>query len=210
MTACVQLVCTSTRRFLSYAPRDQLAAWLQNRVLPNNFPGKLHILYIRRPGKPSETLLKSRGIPVKKFDGNLTCSGFPTVSRDVLYRGFIRKGARVRIITFRVTTKLQSKSNRCILHTTLVIWLLTRPGSSNSSKFLYWLVLNSFTQQNWYKCRYLLLTMGVTIQNLFVWGFFKFVWWRASEQYFHDRDHCTTPPLRSDMDPNVPQCLLRP
>jgi hypothetical protein len=37
------------------------------------------------------------------------------------YRGFVRKGARVRIITFRVTTRLQSKSNRCILHTTLII-----------------------------------------------------------------------------------------
>ena len=30
------------------------------------------------------------------------------------YRGFIRKGARVRIITFRDTTRLQSKSNRYI------------------------------------------------------------------------------------------------
>ena len=30
------------------------------------------------------------------------------------YRGFKRKGARVRIITFRDTTRLQSKSNRCI------------------------------------------------------------------------------------------------
>jgi hypothetical protein len=25
---------------------------------------------------------------------------------------------------------------------------------------------------------------GATIQNMFVWGFFKFVWWRAIEQYF--------------------------
>jgi hypothetical protein len=30
------------------------------------------------------------------------------------YRGFERKGGCVHIITFRVTTKLQSKSNRCI------------------------------------------------------------------------------------------------
>ena len=30
------------------------------------------------------------------------------------YRGFVRKGARVRIINFRDTTRLQSKSNRCI------------------------------------------------------------------------------------------------
>ena len=29
-------------------------------------------------------------------------------------RGFKRKGDRVNIITFRVTTRLQSKSNRCI------------------------------------------------------------------------------------------------
>jgi hypothetical protein len=48
-------------------------------------------------------------------------------------------------ITFRVTTRLQPGSNRCIWHTTLVIWLLTRltrPGSSNDTKFPYWLVLN--------------------------------------------------------------------
>jgi hypothetical protein len=34
----------------------------------------------------------------------LICIGIP-------YRGFERKGARVRIINFRVTTRLQSKSN---------------------------------------------------------------------------------------------------
>jgi hypothetical protein len=52
--------------------------------------------------------------------------------------------------------------------------------------------------------------MGVTIQNLFVWGIFKSVWWRASEQYFYPRDDCTEPTLRSDMDPNMPEHLLRP
>ena len=41
------------------------------------------------------------------------------------YRGFKRKGVCLHIITFRVTTRLQSKSNRCIWHTTLIIWLLT-------------------------------------------------------------------------------------
>jgi hypothetical protein len=35
-----QPLANTPRRFLSYAPRDQLAAGLQNRVLPNNFPGK--------------------------------------------------------------------------------------------------------------------------------------------------------------------------
>jgi hypothetical protein len=30
------------------------------------------------------------------------------------YPGFVRKGDRVHIITFRVTTRLRSKSNRCI------------------------------------------------------------------------------------------------
>jgi hypothetical protein len=30
------------------------------------------------------------------------------------YRGFIRKGDRVHIITFRDTTRIQSQSNRCI------------------------------------------------------------------------------------------------
>ena len=52
-----------------------------------------------------------------------------------IHRGFERKGARVRIITFRVTTRLRSKSNRCIWRTILAIWLLIWPGSSNSSKF---------------------------------------------------------------------------
>jgi hypothetical protein len=52
--------------------------------------------------------------------------------------------------------------------------------------------------------------MGVTIQNLFVWGFFKFVWWRAEEQYFDYRDNCPELTLRSDLDPNVPEHLLRP
>ena len=40
------------------------------------------------------------------------------ISNDIdtayLYRGFIRKGDRVHIITFRDTTRMQSKSNRCI------------------------------------------------------------------------------------------------
>ena len=40
--------------------------------------------------------------------------------------------------------------------------------------------------------------------------FFKFVRWWAREQYFHHRDQCTKPSLRSDMDPNVPERLLRP
>ena len=41
-------------------------------------------------------------------------------------------------------------------------------------------------------------------------GIFKVVWWRASEQYLHHRDHCTEPTLRSNIDPNIPQRLLRP
>ena len=44
--------------------------------------------------------------------------------------------------------------------------------------------------------------MGVTIQNPSVSVFFKFVRWRASGQYFHHRDRCLEPMLRSDMDPN--------
>jgi hypothetical protein len=51
---------------------------------------------------------------------------------------------------------------------------------------------------------------GVIIQNILGWEFFKFVWWWAKEQYFDLRDHCTTPTLRSDMDPNMPERLLRP
>jgi hypothetical protein len=33
---------------------------------------------------------------------------------EYMYRGFKRKGDRVHIITFRVTTRLWTKSNRCI------------------------------------------------------------------------------------------------
>jgi hypothetical protein len=61
----------------------------------------------------------------------------PFIRHALTYRGFVRQGARVRIITFRVTTRLQSKSNRCILHTTLVIWLLTRPRSSGQENWQF-------------------------------------------------------------------------
>jgi hypothetical protein len=52
--------------------------------------------------------------------------------------------------------------------------------------------------------------MGVTIQNLVVWEIFKFVWWWAVEQYFDHQDHCSEPTLRSNIDPNMPEHLLRP
>jgi hypothetical protein len=55
--------------------------------------------------------------------------------RGIGYRGVKPKPGSIRIITFRVTTILQSKSNRCIRHTTFVICLLTRPGSPNMNKF---------------------------------------------------------------------------
>ena len=42
-------------------------------------------------------------------------------------RGFERKDACVHIITFRATTRLRSKSNRCIWRTILAIWLLRTP-----------------------------------------------------------------------------------
>ena len=51
--------------------------------------------------------------------------------------------------------------------------------------------------------------MGVTIQNLVVWEIFKFVWWWAVEQYFDHQDHCSEPTLRSNIDPNMPEHLLR-
>ena len=51
---------------------------------------------------------------------------------------------------------------------------------------------------------------GVTIQNLFVWEFFKFVRWRASEQYFDHWDHCAELTLGYDMGPNMPERLFRP
>ena len=59
-------------------------------------------------------------------------------------KAFTRKGGCVHILTFRITARVQSKSNRCIWHTTLLIWLLIRPGSFNWNKFLFWLLLNSF------------------------------------------------------------------
>ena len=54
--------------------------------------------------------------------------------------------------------------------------------------------------------------MGATIQNLFLWGFFKFVWWRATEQYFNHRDRCTSPTLRSNIDQlaGIEDFFLRP
>ena len=51
---------------------------------------------------------------------------------------------------------------------------------------------------------------GSYYKKPFCVGIFKFVWWRAGEQYFHHQDHCTTTTLRSDMDPNMPEHLLRP
>ena len=96
----------------------------------------------------------------------------------------LSKTGGIRIITFRDTTRMQSKSNCCIWHTTLVFWLLTRPGSSNSSKFSFWLIrifLLSRTETN--GGTYCSL-WGVTIQNLFVWEFFKFVWWPAHKRVF--------------------------
>jgi hypothetical protein len=84
----------------------------------------------------------------------------------------VRKGGGIRIINFRITAILQSKSNRCIWHTTFIILkeflLLTRPGLSYKSKFPFWSVLNIFTSQNWDNYQYLLLTIGVIIQNLFI------------------------------------------
>jgi hypothetical protein len=76
--------------------------------------------------------------------GTNTNDDYGSEGSTSIYRGFKPKPAGIRIIIFRVTTRLQSKSNRCIWHTTLVIWLLTRPGSSNSSKFPLWLALNNF------------------------------------------------------------------
>ena len=37
-----------------------------------------------------------------------------------------------------------------------------------------------------------------------------YAWWRENKQYFHDRDHCTEPTLRSDMDSNMPERLFKP
>ena len=36
-----------------------------------------------------------------------------------------------------------------------------------------------------------------------------YIWWRATEQYFRHRDHCSEPTLRSDMDSSVPERVLR-
>jgi hypothetical protein len=55
---------------------------------------------------------------------------------------------------------------------------------------------------------YFMLSMEVTIQNVFVCVSLKFVWWRASKQHFYYRDHwahCTELTLRSDMDHSMPE-----
>ena len=60
-----------------------------------------------------EQIQISQLLLVVSEDEHSACN--PSSILTVYYsRGFKRKGARVRIITFRDTTRLQSKSNRCI------------------------------------------------------------------------------------------------
>jgi hypothetical protein len=70
----------------STPPRDQSGVGLQNRTLPNNFPGKLRILYIRLPGKPSETWSKSNFSQIGEI---FACSRFPSVSINFLYNVYV-------------------------------------------------------------------------------------------------------------------------
>jgi hypothetical protein len=62
-------------------------------------------LLIRAGGPPCSELMH-RQLRLQNMEA--------AVRAYICYRGFIRKGARVRIITFRDTTRMQSKSNRCI------------------------------------------------------------------------------------------------
>ena len=138
--------------------------------------GKIHNPARAAPGSADSKRVTIPGIrdKAKKHHQNTSTSLW----------GFKPKPGGIRIINFRVTTRLQSKSNHCIWHTTLVIWLRTRPGSSNSNKFHfdeYYILLHSRTGTN--AGTYCSL-WRVTIQNLFVWGFFKFVWWQAINSIF--------------------------
>jgi hypothetical protein len=127
-------------------------------------------------------------------------------------RGFKRKGGCVYRITFRVTTRLRSKSSRRILHTTLAIWLLTQPWSFNKSKLLVQLLLNIFTEKNWYKHRYLFLTMGIIIRNLFGMRNFQICLMVGNQTlFFYHRDPCpTTIFKRSNINSNMLERILRP
>ena len=123
-------------------------------------------------------------------------------------RGFEPKPGGIRIINFCVTTRLQSKIKP------LYLIHYARYLTSNTTR----VVQHFYT--DWYKVFLHSRTGTITgtycslweviIQNLFVWGFFKFVWWRVRERYFDHRDHCSEPTLRSDMDPSMPERLLRP
>jgi hypothetical protein len=64
-------------------------------------------------------LIRNRGTPWHASLGRYLLQYYRLMQSNLqsvvhMYRGFIRKGARVRIITFRDTTRMQSKSNRCI------------------------------------------------------------------------------------------------
>jgi hypothetical protein len=133
--------------------RSRGEVWLTPVDLETAYPKKL-----TRPGASSDAspvkkncMYSTRGVRIVKHESMST----QPVSKKAVFenpntahtmysrmlfrsRGFVRKGDRVHIIynTFRVTTRLRSKSNRCIWRTILAIWLLTRPGSSNSTNTL--------------------------------------------------------------------------
>jgi hypothetical protein len=88
---------------------------------------------------------------------------------------------------------------------TFVIWFLTRPGSSNnSSKYFY---ISKMHQLQVLTSHY-----GSYNTKPFCYGEFLNLYngVLANSIFFYDRYHCTKPWLRSDMDPNVPERLLRP
>ena len=127
--------------------------------------------------------------------------GFFTFHAGSTCRGFKSEGACVHIITFRFAT-LEIADKIKPLYLTPYAYYLT-------SKTTRVVQLFSHSRTGTITGTYFSLS-GVTIQNLSKCGFFQFVWWRAREQYFNNRDHCLKPTLRSDMDPNVPERLLRP
>ena len=81
-----------------------------------------HVAYPHLSNNPINTLVKiCKKLNEHKLDrGN---KNFQPSNLEVtkfnIYRCFERKAAALGIITFRVTTRLQSKSHRCISHTTL-------------------------------------------------------------------------------------------
>jgi hypothetical protein len=151
--------------------------------------GSLHSSYARGQARITDLWTWSPGVDLRERLRTAVYSWCPNLLQLCVPRPYTRvlsmllvKHSLVKVGEFILLqlyfsrhyqiSRLRSKSETTVSdaqHSLLSfsIWLLTRPGSCNRSKFLYWLVQNIFTLKNWYNCRYVLLNMGVTIQNLY-------------------------------------------